>query len=615
MKILSLSMQNFLSYRAPLTLPMADLGLVLVRGDNRVSQAADSNGAGKSAIFSALAMALYGETLGGQKGDEVICRFAPKGEPMVLTVELEDAQGRWRIQRTRRPPGLTITPPPTSQTYAKDVQEAITQRLGMGFRTFRNAVVFGQGAFERFAQAEQADQLRMLDEIQGLDFRQALERAKIWRGEALGRIDTLSQEEQGLTQEIATLTATQAQLLRDRDTYQGVQGQRIKVAQDRLTALHTQVAEHAVLVQQAEHARGEIDATRRALEARTKMEQRRTKFEHEIGLLDNQIIRAKQDYDDHQQTLASLTHSKSCPVCHQGINPTAIGKTFRALMATLQEQQGTAKQKQKDLRAQIVKVDTLLQTAPRPEALGSLQALAANLAGLTGGLKVLQGRLQEATAEVTRERAAEWEGEPSLRLVHKNLDAAQTHLRTVGEQMQRAAVTLRVAEYGVEAFGDRGLRSLLVDSVAGYLNQRLHAHLGVLAGGEVQTLLSATTPLKGGGTRERLSLTSAWAWGGATKGAGSAGQDRRIDLALFAALQDLAESRAARPFPLRIWDEPGDALDARGQELFIAWVGQQARARGTGFLVTHNPYLADAVVADQTWTVVLDRTGSHVEIT
>ena len=101
-------------------------------------------------------------------------------------------------------------------------------------------------------------------------------------------------------------------------------------------------------------------------------------------------------------------------------------------------------------------------------------------------------------------------------------------------------------------------------------------------------------------------------WGGAAAGSGSHGQDRRVDLALFAALQDLAESRSARPFPFRVWDEPGDALDSTGRELFARWVQAEARARGTGFLVTHAPELAESVRADRTWTVVLEKDGATV---
>ena len=171
-----------------------------------------------------------------------------------------------------------------------------------------------------------------------------------------------------------------------------------------------------------------------------------------------------------------------------------------------------------------------------------------------------------------------------------------------------------LAEYWVEAFGDRGIRSMLVDGVADFINERLAAHLEQLACGEATVRMSAQTELKKGGARERISFATEWAWGGAGPSDGSGGQDRRRDLAVFAAVQDLAESRSARPFPLKVWDEPGDNLDARGQELFLRWVETEARRRGTGLLITHSEGIASQADPDCVWTIVLDRGGARVEV-
>ena len=83
---------------------------------------------------------------------------------------------------------------------------------------------------------------------------------------------------------------------------------------------------------------------------------------------------------------------------------------------------------------------------------------------------------------------------------------------------------------------------------------------------------------------------------------------------VFAAVQDLAESRSARPFPLKVWDEPGDNLDARGKEMFLRWVESEARARGTGLLITHDEAIASQADPDAVWTVILERDGARVEL-
>ena len=154
----------------------------------------------------------------------------------------------------------------------------------------------------------------------------------------------------------------------------------------------------------------------------------------------------------------------------------------------------------------------------------------------------------------------------------------------------------------------------MFDSVAHFLNERLAAHLEVLGAGEGAVALSALSALKKGGTREKMSVSASWDGGAGTYAACSAGQTRRIDLALFGAIQDLAERRSARPFPLRIWDEAGDSLDSRGKELFAEWVRREARQRGTGFVVTHDREFGEMLQPDHVWTVVMDDGGSRVEM-
>jgi ABC-type lipoprotein export system ATPase subunit len=79
-------------------------------------------------------------------------------------------------------------------------------------------------------------------------------------------------------------------------------------------------------------------------------------------------------------------------------------------------------------------------------------------------------------------------------------------------------------------------------------------------------------------------------------------------------MQDLAESRSARPFPLKAYDEPFDALDSRGKEMACAWLREQAKKR-TVLLITHSEELAGLANPDQTWTIVHDENGARVLFT
>ena len=89
MKLTSLTVENFLTIREPVTIPLADQGLVLVRGDNRISASANDNGACKTGlIVDAPSVAMFGKTLRGPdviKGQDLVCRFTKGPCSLLLT--------------------------------------------------------------------------------------------------------------------------------------------------------------------------------------------------------------------------------------------------------------------------------------------------------------------------------------------------------------------------------------------------------------------------------------------------------------------------------------------------------------------------------------------------
>ena len=226
-----------------------------------------------------------------------------------------------------------------------------------------------------------------------------------------------------------------------------------------------------------------------------------------------------------------------------------------------------------------------------------------------------QSRLKQSEASISDWRNYKWEGDGPLKAAKKMLGQVLAELVTNEQKQDKTSNTLRVAEYWVEAFGDRGLRSLLFDSVADFINERLMSHLEILTAGEAQVRVSALSETKGGKIKERISVGAEWGWGADNYMASSAGQDRRVDIALYCALQDLAEMRSARGFPLRVFDEAIDSIDARGREMFATWLHQQSRERSATFVITHSQEFGDLLAPDQVWRVVMDKGGSRIEVT
>jgi DNA repair exonuclease SbcCD ATPase subunit len=630
--ILRVRGQNFLPFRDPFEFRLDNQGLIVVRGDNRISAAANDNGSGKTSILHAIAWATWGEDLRGRKADAVANRFTEG--LCYVTIDHVDAAGEWGYTRSRRSAGLAaygLNLPADSNMDV--IQAAIDARIGYGLRTFKNAVVFGQGAFDRFAHADQAEQMRMLDEIQGIDFTDARKRTKAWRdkvvtqhGEIVSTISTATTALERAREEVRTLTAL-------RDSYEEQKNVTLRSLNDRL----------ALSQNEASRIEGEL----KGLDSKAELLGRLRVEDNKCIDLDGALSLARQDEQNKgriqdeagrelrrfDEALEALLGKGVCPECRAKVDDVPrIKERFakdRAALARASERATREYKKSlgvtaaalqtledaQEVRAKVAGID--------PSPFGSDQDASSIIARLEvesspvaamrlrSALLKAQQSIVALNEEMGRTALKVWDGAKALDAAETNVVALTARIAREQGRRERASVAVSMADYATEAFSDRGIRSMLADGVAGYLNERMAEHLTVLTAGEAKNVMSSQTTLKKGGTRERISFTPTWAWGGDGADTGSDGQDRRVDLSTFAAVQDLSESRSARPFPFKAYDEPFDALDSRGKAMACAWLRAQAKER-TVLLITHSEELAALAEPDQTWTIVHDENGARI---
>ncbi len=621
-----LTLENFRTFRRPVTLPLAGQGLVLARGRNMVSASCGDNGVGKTGLIHGLSWALYGKDLDGNAADEVACRFTK--EPCVA--QLHFGNGKW-ILRARRPSSFSVHAADGSDVAgwsgdAKDVQARLDQLIGFGHLTFRNALVFGQGSFDRFATADPADQMRIVDELQGLDLRPALKRTTAWRDEWKGKqgVATFESQAQDARREQAERHA--AELVSARAQYRDGKALRVKAAETRLAALRETLATQEKKVKALEKVGKETKKLEADLEKGCAVQKQAEQWlvearsallgaEGAFGIRQGNLERLEKE-------ITTLGGKGTCPTCRAPIKAKVevarVQKAFEADMQGKRTEVAKAGivrvQAQDHLKEMQKAISVLPDLEPLRQKVAAAQAEARQLAEARLVLTAVEDREADAVEEVQAERAAKFEGEDALAAAEIEAKGAEAQKVIMEALAERCVRTVRAAEYWVEAFGPQGIRLMAFDGTADYLNERIAAHLATLTAGEATVELAASRTLKSGAVRDKFSLVADWAWGaGAYKGA-SEGQRRRVDLALFLALQDAAEARSAQPFPLKVFDEPESHLDARGKELFAEWVQAEAARRGTAILITHSQEMADMVEPSHTWTVVLERDGARVEV-
>lgn len=165
MRIHKIRFKNFYSYHdAELDLTKYGSGLVGIEGVNE--DGGGSNGAGKSVILEALVFGLFGRTIRKSNESAMVNLANKKG--MVIELEVEDLL----IRRGRKPSLFELYrgSEALTQAHAATTQTVLEEALGIDYKTFMSAAVFGQHSTVDFLDANPDDKRKMINGFLNLDY-------------------------------------------------------------------------------------------------------------------------------------------------------------------------------------------------------------------------------------------------------------------------------------------------------------------------------------------------------------------------------------------------------------------------------------------------------------
>lgn len=142
-----------------------------------------------------------------------------------------------------------------------------------------------------------------------------------------------------------------------------------------------------------------------------------------------------------------------------------------------------------------------------------------------------------------------------------------------------------------QAYSNQGIKSLILDDITPFLNRRVNKYLTKLAAGHIEVKFNTQTTLKSGETREKFSIEINNVDGGSEYIANSAGEKKRVDLAINLALSDLVAARSNKSLNIAIYDEVFDGLDESGIESVIELFNDLSNEKSSIFVISHNPHL------------------------
>jgi DNA repair exonuclease SbcCD ATPase subunit len=586
MKITSMKVENFLSF-GKAEFDFDDAGLVLVEGENQDDESAKSNGSGKSAMIDALVWCLFGTTLRGYENDEVIHRKV--GKDCLVMVDLHDGKSVYRVSRARKHTkwkntltvstnGADASGPSNSET-----QMVVEKLLGCTRRTFLSSVVFGQDRAYRFSSLTDKEQKEILDEVLGVErFAQACSLARSRKSSLEAAAATVHDGLERATEERDAAEAEAKDLYQKGSDFESDRKEKRKIAQEGLRKAKEFINQlGAVDVDKLKAARDKCRRAVTAQEAAVDSENDAiTKAKIALGA-------AKTKRDDlwaHVRRHEDLVGD--CPTCGQEINE----KKQKTMIAGLRDKHSAvslayvkAEEAMKEIETGLVDSKQRLKEA-RDASIRGEKAYNDGV-GAAANLKSWQQRAKDQEARITE---MENEQNPYVQLAVKakaKYEKREKEVKLLAIQLEADEAQVRQAEFWVEAFGTRGLRSLLLDNSLPVLNEEASRVSRAITGGAISIEFSATSDLKSGKTIDRFEVKVDNKHGAGSYFGNSAGERAKVDLCVGLALQRLVASRATAAFNVVFMDEVFDHLDSAAHERVVEVLSELDKA--SVFVVSH----------------------------
>ena len=418
---LRLELRNFLPYRAPAPLDLADLRLACLSG---------VNGAGKSALLDAITWALWGRAR-ARREEDLIHHGTSE---MYVQLDFEQDGAPYRVLRRRQRGARSrgsLRLYELAQGEYRDISaanlsatdERLRQLLRLDYETFIHSAFLLQGRADAFTVRSPRERQQLLANILQLGrWQAATERAREREAEAAARCTQLAQQQAEIDAELARAAAIQAARQGAEEDHQAAQ-----CALQKAEAEASAGQEAAAAFRQWQSDA----AAARARRAESERNQAAAENEYERWSKRHQaLLRTLADREAIQQDYAALTQARAAD---QALREQLHDlRHWDAEIARLENQLQSDRQaletEQDRLAAQLAEREQSLSHAD-PDALAEVQAKIQDLERLTETHRALRDEFEQAQ-NMRRQREAS----------NRALRAEMEQLRDQIEALSRADV-------------------------------------------------------------------------------------------------------------------------------------------------------------------------------
>jgi DNA repair exonuclease SbcCD ATPase subunit len=567
-----LEVHNFLSYEHTV-FNFTGAGLTLIEGANL--DTGGSNGAGKSSgIVDGLAWCLFDRTMRGVKGDAVINRKF--GEDCFVVAEFDRNADKYKILRTRNHSryGTRLAVFKNGDKFeggTKEItQQYLLDELGIDFDLFKCTVVYAQGDRFNFVDETDKEQKSILSKVRRLDFSLALRNAR----------DSLKMNESSRIDIERKVAVLKSHLVENPgDEFKDLSSswkanQEIKLDEaieeltdvnantERLRAKLIDVSKYKDLVTRINEAIANTEAAIKTIHKRR----------------DNIVMNCGHDARliKNYQLL-----QKTCATCGQDVDREFVVRQLTELNDSLRLSESILAEIEKYILISNKKLEVLKEKRRKVNTILEVQDEAIRL------MKESVKNSDRAKAKISAIRK---ENNPYVSMIAQAIEKQrklEIEIIKLGKEMIEVEKRIPYLRFWDEAFGDRGIKSYVFDSMCSTLNNRANHYLNILTDGTVSIKFDTQSETKKGDTREKFECSVISDGTVIQYAAYSGGEKTRISLAVDMALADLMNDYYGSKFNILIHDEQDTYLDREGRQNYMRLLKERSLSQHV-FVVCHD---------------------------
>ncbi|MDU5634589.1 MAG: SMC family ATPase, partial [Staphylococcus epidermidis] len=502
-------MNNFMAIKEA-ELELDNQGLILIEGVNKTNDSFDSNGSSKSTLVSSITYALYGKTEKGLKADDVVNKYEKKNTSVILSFNI--GEDNYRVERYRKHKEFKnkvklfcndkeITGS-TNDVTDKQIQDL----FGIDFNTYVNAIIYGQGDIPMFSQATDKGKKEILESITKVEvYKKAQDVAKEkvkeveeqqnkeqQEIEKLGYQKELKQEQ--FDKEVSKYNQVMEQKKQEEETFK----QRQEEYNNKVKELDEQINTLKQNIPEIENT--EFIFSDNYNKAKEGIELIKNNINDKLMPVWNQEELSERVVDQEIRSIQSkinqLDTNDHCPVCGSPIDNSHKVKEKENMETQISQEQEKLKQhkenkqkiedKKRELETKINQLEQMMKEEDLQKQnhdreiqkqYQQQQEVYNNISQLENSKSGLQKPTLNDYSYIEK---------PDEKLYKKEQNDIDKAIDKHKDKVVQLETKKNKYSNAVDAFGNKGIRSVVLDFITPFLNERANEYLQTLSGSDIE---------------------------------------------------------------------------------------------------------------------------------